>query len=162
MQPVTMSLRPAACFFSSAISRIVSIDSCLARSMNAQVFTTSTSACDASAVISCPSFSAMPSMTSESTRFFGHPSETNPIFMGTSQCSRLWLILFFWRAAGPALEPGINRIDGVFLLRRLLGGHDMPRQGVLDGADHDLALEGLDQVPQDPAGQRDARRDLIV
>src|SRR5215204_2697279 len=31
----------------------------------------------------------MPSMTSESTRFFGHPKETNPIFMGTPQCSRL-------------------------------------------------------------------------
>jgi hypothetical protein len=26
-------------------------------------------------------------MTSESTRFFGHPKETNPIFMGTTQCT---------------------------------------------------------------------------
>ena len=64
------------------------MDSCLARSMKAQVFTTSTSACDASAVISCPSFSAMPSMTSESTRFLGHPKETNPIFIGSTQCNR--------------------------------------------------------------------------
>src|SRR5687767_1935786 len=63
------------------------MDSCLARSINAHVFTTSTSACDASAVISCPSFSAMPSITSESTRFLGHPKETNPIFIGTYQCS---------------------------------------------------------------------------
>src|SRR5688572_4473182 len=29
----------------------------------------------------------MPSMTSESTRFLGHPKETNPIFIGTTQCS---------------------------------------------------------------------------
>src|SRR5688572_6876280 len=84
-----MSLRPAAFFLSSAISRMVSMDSCFARSMNAQVFTTSTSACAASAVISCPSFSAIPSITSESTRFLGHPKDTNPIFTGTTQCSIL-------------------------------------------------------------------------
>ena len=56
------------------------MDSCLARSMNAQVLTTSTSAPSASVVISWPACSASPSITSESTRFFGQPRETKPIF----------------------------------------------------------------------------------
>ena len=67
-------------FFFSAISRMVSMDSCLARSMNAQVFTMTTSAPSASVVISWPACSAMPSMTSESTRFLGQPRERKPIF----------------------------------------------------------------------------------
>ena len=60
------------------------MDSCFALSINAQVLTTSTSASAALRVNSCPAFRASPSMTSESTRFFGHPRETIPIFMATN------------------------------------------------------------------------------
>src|SRR3954470_3363486 len=81
MQPVTISRRHAPPFLCSAISRMVSIDSCLAESMNAHVFTTRTSAADGSCVSSCPACAASPRITSESTRFFGHPSETRPIFI---------------------------------------------------------------------------------
>src|SRR4026209_3016762 len=51
--------------------------------MNAQVFTTSTSASDGSEVSSCPACCAMPSITSPSTRFFGQPRERKPIFMSS-------------------------------------------------------------------------------
>src|SRR6266568_9691593 len=61
---------------------MASIDSCFARSMNAHVLTTITSASSAAAVISCPACCAKPSMTSPSTRFFGQPKETKPIFIG--------------------------------------------------------------------------------
>src|SRR5205814_1500373 len=81
MQPVTMSRRHAPFFLCCAISRIVSIDSCFAESMNAHVFTTSTSAAAASCVSSCPACCARPSITSESTRFLGQPSEIRPTFM---------------------------------------------------------------------------------
>src|SRR5689334_2472652 len=81
MHPATTSRRHAPCFLCSAISRIASIDSCLAESMNAQVLTTSTSAFDGSCVSSCPACCARPSITSESTRFLGQPSEINPIFI---------------------------------------------------------------------------------
>src|SRR5262249_8587800 len=80
MQPVTMSRRHVPSFLCCAISRIVSIDSCFALSMKAQVLTTRTSASAASCVSSCPARCARPSITSESTRFFGQPSEINPTF----------------------------------------------------------------------------------
>src|SRR4030095_9097998 len=54
---------------------------CFARSMKAQVLTTRTSAVAASFVSSCPACCARPSITSESTRFFGQPRETSPTFM---------------------------------------------------------------------------------
>ena len=63
---------------------MVSTDSCFAESMNAQVFTTSTSALDASDVTSWPACWTRPIITSESTRFFGQPRETKPIFMRDS------------------------------------------------------------------------------
>src|SRR5438093_12698405 len=81
MQPVTMSRRQAPSLLCCAISRMVSIDSCFAESMNAHVFTTSTSAAAASCVSSCPACCARPSITSESTRFLGQPSEIRPTFM---------------------------------------------------------------------------------
>jgi hypothetical protein len=68
-------------FLNWAISRMASTDSCLALSMKAQVLTTSTSADSGSRVSSCPACWAKPSITSESTRFLGQPSETIPIFM---------------------------------------------------------------------------------
>ncbi len=51
-----------------------SIDSCLAGPMNAQVLTTMTSASAGSSTSWYPRWLSVPSMTSESTRFFGHPS----------------------------------------------------------------------------------------
>src|SRR5215475_11536525 len=60
---------------------MASTDSCLAESMKAQVLTTSTSAFSGSRVSSWPASCASPSMTSESTRFLGQPSETRPIFI---------------------------------------------------------------------------------
>ena len=88
MQPVTISLRQAPVFLCSAISRMVSIDSCLALSMKAQVLTTSTSADSGSRVSWCPAFCARPSMTSESTRFLGQPSDTMPIFITEERTTR--------------------------------------------------------------------------
>ena len=75
--------------FWAAISRIASIDSCLAESMNAQVLTTSTSALAASVVISWPASRAMPNMTSPSTRFLGQPRLRKPIFIGFGLKARL-------------------------------------------------------------------------
>src|SRR5206468_4024281 len=80
-QPVTINRRQAPPALCCAISRIVSIDSCFAESMNAHVLTTSTSAAVASFVSSWPASRASPSITSESTRFLGQPNETSPIFM---------------------------------------------------------------------------------
>src|SRR4029079_15819693 len=84
MQPVTISRLHAPSVLWRAISRMASIDSCFAESMKAHVFTTSTSAVAASCVSSCPACSANPSITSESTRFFGHPSEIRPTFIAYS------------------------------------------------------------------------------
>src|SRR5216110_2756546 len=81
MQPVTMSLRHVPSVLCCAISRMVSIDSCFAESMNTHVLTTRTSAAAASWVSSCPACCARPSITSESTRFLGQPSEIRPTFM---------------------------------------------------------------------------------
>src|SRR5687768_16075867 len=80
MHPVTTSVVQRPLFLCSAISRMVSIDSCFALSMKAQVLTTSTSASAASRVSWCPACWASPSITSESTRFLGQPSDTMPIF----------------------------------------------------------------------------------
>src|SRR5687767_5571447 len=81
MQPATTRRRQAPLFLYSAISRIASIDSCLALSMKAHVLTMSTSASEASCVRLPPACCASPSITSESTRFFGQPSEIIPIFI---------------------------------------------------------------------------------
>src|SRR5215210_8082171 len=67
--------------------------------MNAHVFTTRTSAADASRVISWPASRAMPSITSPSTRFFGQPRDRKPIFMRESpSCTVLgsWLVPGAW------------------------------------------------------------------
>src|SRR5258707_13547404 len=61
---------------------MVLTDSCLAESMNEQVFTTITSASSARAVICAPPVCSMPIMTSLSTRFLGQPRLTKPIFKG--------------------------------------------------------------------------------
>src|SRR5207249_6336457 len=55
------------------MSRIASIDSSLAGVMKLQVLTTSTSAAAGSSTSSWPRRARTPSITSLSTRFFGHP-----------------------------------------------------------------------------------------
>src|SRR5438128_3857647 len=62
-------------------SRIASIDSSLAESMNAHVFITRTSASCALAVISIPCCKTLPSMISASTRFLAQPRLIIPTFV---------------------------------------------------------------------------------
>ena len=82
MQPLTISfwsgllVRPR-CW---CAWRIASIDSSLAESMNAQVFTTRTSASSARDVISIPRCKTLPSMISASTRFLAQPRLIMPTF----------------------------------------------------------------------------------
>src|SRR5207247_5450685 len=57
--------------------------------MKAQVLTTITSASRASAVSVWPACSESPSMTSESTRFFGQPREMRPSFIGFRNLLRI-------------------------------------------------------------------------
>src|ERR1700686_3156248 len=61
---------------------MVLTDSCLAESMNEQVFTTIPSASSARDVICAPPVCSMPIMTSLSTRFLGQPRLTKPTFKG--------------------------------------------------------------------------------
>src|ERR1017187_1403074 len=79
--PATISRRalPPFATLCCTISRMVFTDSCLAASMKLHVFTTRISASSARAVSSPPARSSSPIITSESTRFFGHPSDTKPI-----------------------------------------------------------------------------------
>src|ERR1041384_6147090 len=78
MQPVTIR-RCSPCPFRAPISRIVSIDSCFAASMNPQVLTMTTSASSRSFVIvTSASACNCPSMISASTRFLGQPREIIP------------------------------------------------------------------------------------
>src|SRR5580700_3100982 len=56
------------------------MNSCLAGSMKLQVLTTITSASEGCGVSSWPCAVSWPIITSVSTRFFGHPRLTNPIF----------------------------------------------------------------------------------
>src|SRR5216117_3711486 len=79
--PVTTSRLHRPFFLSSAISRIVSIDSRFELSMKLQVLTMMTSASDLSVVTVWPAFCRRPSITSLSTRFFGHPRLINPILL---------------------------------------------------------------------------------
>src|SRR5215510_4576981 len=61
---------------------MASIDSSLAESMKAQVFTTKTSASSACRVISIPRTRTLPSMISASTRFLAQPRLIIPTFVG--------------------------------------------------------------------------------
>src|ERR1700761_7078412 len=56
---------------------MTSVDSAFAGSMNAHVLTTIASASSASGTSSQPAAPSLPIITSESTRFFAQPSETN-------------------------------------------------------------------------------------
>src|SRR5258706_4545526 len=83
MHPATTRRWARPVFLYSAISRMVSMDSCLAGSMKLHVFTTITSASEGCGVSSCPPLVSWPIITSVSTRFFGHPKLTKPIFKET-------------------------------------------------------------------------------
>src|SRR5262245_12841911 len=134
MQPVTISRRQAPSFFCWAISRIVSIDSCFALSMKAHVLTTSTSAPFVSLVNSWPAFCASPSMTSESTRFLGQPSETKPIFIHSQVYNgcmgkRFMLALAFVASAvatGIGNVPPAGQVGTAALLDRFLATDAQP------------------------------------
>ncbi len=80
-----MSARQEPCFFSLASSRIVSIDSSRARSMKAQVLTTRHSASSGRSASGNPASVSMPSISSESTWFFGQPRVVRWTFMDGSQ-----------------------------------------------------------------------------
>src|SRR6185503_7897422 len=82
-QPATINFCARPVFLYSAISRMVSMDSCFAGSMKLHVFTTMTSASEGCGVSSWPPLMSWPIMTSVSTRFFGHPKLTKPIFKET-------------------------------------------------------------------------------
>ena len=78
--PATTNFLARPWFLSFAISRIVLTDSCCALSMKEQVLTTMMSASSARGVKSAPAWVNMPIITSESTRFFGHPRLMKPTF----------------------------------------------------------------------------------
>src|SRR5436190_17293240 len=81
MQPATRSfLTPLP--LRAATSRMVSIDSCLASSMKAQVLTITVSASSMFWTIELPCRRSSPSMTSESTRFLAQPREIIPTRRG--------------------------------------------------------------------------------
>src|SRR5688572_14872630 len=89
--PVTIKREQLPFRLCSAISRIASIDSSFALSMNAHVLTTRTSASADVLVSSCPASRASPSITSPSTRFFGQPKDRKPIFICRRQPPVSWV-----------------------------------------------------------------------
>ena len=78
--PATTSRLPQPRFLISAASRIASIDSFLAASINAQVFTSRTCASSGSSVISKPADVSAPSISSLSARFLGQPNVRGELF----------------------------------------------------------------------------------
>src|SRR5215472_11786045 len=80
MQPVTMTLP-----FSAMASPIAESDSCLALSRNPQVLTMTISAPSCLRASSYPSARRRVMIRSESTRAFGHPSETK-LILGAAAC----------------------------------------------------------------------------
>src|SRR3984893_4081887 len=95
---------------------IASIDSSLAASINAQVFTTSTSASSALDVISIPRSNTLPSMISASTRFLAQPKLIMPTFVRGSCGGRRPACKFPSFAAETAaatddVDPGRTSID---------------------------------------------------
>src|SRR4030095_2570442 len=106
-----MSARHEPCSFSFANSRIVLIDSSRARSMKAHVLTMTHSASSGAVASGNPASVSMPSMSSESTWFFGQPSVVRWTFMAGSgiPCKR--------GGPGAARACGLGR-DGEIRIRR--------------------------------------------
>src|SRR5438034_7315117 len=94
-------------------SRIASIDSSLAESMNAHVLITRTSASSARDVISIPRCNTLPIMISASTRFFAQPRLIMPTLVrcsgGRVACSSRWAWDPAATAAGEFMAGLIDR-----------------------------------------------------
>src|SRR5438067_40597 len=89
MQPVTTRRAPGR--RSSLNERTVSIDSSRAASMNAHVFTTTTSASEGSSAATSPSATSVPTSLSESTLFFGHPRvSTQNVFSAGAATAQMY------------------------------------------------------------------------
>src|SRR6185369_709705 len=130
---------------------MVSMDSCFAGSMKLHVFTTMTSASEGCGVNSWPPLVSWPIMTSVSTRFFGHPKLTKPIFKETLSFSlnvtvrqaallEVLLMVFFGAPEGLGRHdlgddgPGESRLRCVarsFRFGFLLGRMEEDRRAVL-------------------------------
>src|SRR5688572_32122939 len=103
-----MRTRHAPVFFNWPCSMMLSIDSCLASSMNPHVLMITTSASLGSSVNSNPLATSAPSMTSESTWFLEHPRLTKPmvvlevvVFLGVMR--RVGIVSVY-----ESLEKGVN------------------------------------------------------
>src|SRR5580658_8129934 len=132
--PATTSFLARPVFLYSAISRIVSMDSCFAGSIKLHVLTTITSASAGCGVSSWPCAVSWPIITSVSTRFFGHPRLTNPIFkLGTllnmaMRLAALFQVLLMILLGPPELGRGHDL------------GHDRPWKAALRGVARGLRL----------------------
>src|SRR5215471_7918894 len=94
-----MSARHEPRSFSLASSRIVLIDSSRARSMKAHVLTMTHSASSGAVASGNPASVSMPSMSSESTWFFGQPSVVRWTFMPEA----------VYRTSGVGLDAAVIR-----------------------------------------------------
>src|SRR5215510_9612790 len=167
-----MSARHEPRSFSLASSRIVLIDSSRARSMKAHVLTMTHSASSGAGASGNPASVSMPSMSSESTWFFGQPSVVRWTFMagGSIPCKRAGLDAAVVRELEGDAEVFLAQhrddlLQIVAVLARhadlvLLNGRLHPELGVLDHPD-DLArlLDGnplleIDLLLESPAGRR--------
>src|SRR4051794_10650791 len=96
------------------------MDSSLAESMNAHVFTTNTSASSALAVISMPLRTTLPSMISASTRFLAQPRLIMPTFGGAAISTFIDGLTIFYR--GRTVADGLGRGVPLILGRGLGAG----------------------------------------
>src|SRR5438105_4779192 len=120
-QPETINAWPRFCASRTcADSRIVSILSSWAASMNAHVLTITASALAASLTISRPSFSNEPSMISVSTRFLAQPSEIRPTRTGPSA---VWPFFTRWQSYANGMRQSNHG--------KRLGGSERPGESPL-------------------------------
>src|SRR5258705_3981460 len=151
-----MSARARPRAFSSARSRMVLTGSSRARSMKAQVLTTGPSAAWARGTISWPAAASMPSISSESTWFFGQPRVVKWTFMGSPHDPIRPPTASNRRRARGTLREGLERparLGRVLEVPRLEGGLELAAR-----LGH-LPLLGIDH-PEVIAELGDARRGL--
>src|SRR5262249_48343981 len=138
-----MSARHEPRCFSFASSRIVSIDSSRARSMKAQVLTTRHSASSARSASGNPASVSMPSISSESTWFFGQPRVVRWTFIA--------FIAFIAGSQYTVRPTPVCRWRGCSLR---YSSSLSARSGGLDGPTKPLALGGGPAAPGRPSGGR--------
>src|SRR6267378_896504 len=139
-----MSARQEPRFFSFASSRIVSIDSSRARSMKAQVLTTRHSASSGRSASGNPASVSMPSISSESTWFFGQPRVVRWTFMDGSQYTWPGGPNRRWPEGPPSESRALAQKDvGRPFARRVL------RAFVAQSPQIDVAQEMLPRTEQD-------------